>query len=156
MWRGLSTRNPIFADFWIFMPCLTSKVVTRFGKELTSLRTCCCGTVSQAAKTTSHTSSFDVIGVTFSTSVPTIDHMLSTGLRSGEFAGLVVSVRTHYSDIYFFVIFDACDVALSCVSIPLRLLNVRTTKMTVLYTPVVTYRVGPPREQGTPATPTKT
>ena len=92
MRMGLSTRNPIFADFWIFMPCLASKVVTRFKKEFTSLPTCCCGTVSQAAKTTSHTSSFDAIVITFSTSVPTFDHMLSTGLRSGEFAGLEVSV----------------------------------------------------------------
>ena len=74
------------------MPFLGSKVFTRFKKESTSLHTCCCGTVSQAAKTTSYTSSFDVIGITFSTSVPTIHHMLSTGLRSGEFAGQEVIV----------------------------------------------------------------
>ena len=114
MRREISTRNPIFADFWIFMPCLTSKVVTRFGKELTSLRTCCCGTVSQAAKTTSHNSSFDVIGVTFSTSVPPIDQLFSTELRSDEVPGLGVRMAAPFIDQYSRIDFDEWEVATSC------------------------------------------
>ena len=112
MRRGLSTQNPIFADFWTFMPYLASKVVTRFGKEFTSLRTCSRGTVSQAAKTTSHTSSFDVIGITLSTSVPPIDQMFSTGLRSDEVPGL--GVRMAMAVRYPRIVFDVWEVATSC------------------------------------------
>ena len=114
MRRRLSTRNPIFADFWIFMPYLPSKVVTPFGKEFTSLRTCSRGTVSQAAKTTSHTSSFDAIGITFSTSVPTIDHMFSTGLRSDEVPGLGVRMAVPFIDRYSRIDFDVWEVAMFC------------------------------------------
>ena len=92
------------------MPYLTSKVVTRFGKEFTSLRTCCCGSVSQAAKTTSCSSSFDAIGITFSTSVPPIDQLFSTELRSDEVPGLGVRMAVRYPRI----VFDVWEVATSC------------------------------------------